>query len=122
MWAGIVGRSVAGKIDNCSFNGNIKGKAYVGGIVGFVQGNDIQSIKSIQEFTKMAQEYNLYEKTNSNSNTDLLSLIYKAKCEATHIYMYSLLVVLELLEIYKQDKKRGAGHYLPCRGYFQRRR
>lgn len=69
--------------------------------------NDIQSIKSIQEFTKMAQEYNLYEKTNSNSNTDLLSLIYKAKCEATHIYMYSLLVVLELLEIYKQDKKRG---------------
>ncbi|MFQ7075697.1 MAG: hypothetical protein ACLRQZ_04920 [Clostridia bacterium] len=35
MWAGIVGRSVAGKIDNCSFNGNIKGKAYVGGIVGF---------------------------------------------------------------------------------------
>lgn len=38
MWAGIVGRSVAGKIDNCSFNGNIKGKAYVGGIVGFVQG------------------------------------------------------------------------------------
>ena len=27
MWAGIVGRSVAGKIDNCSFNGNIKGKA-----------------------------------------------------------------------------------------------
>ena len=44
MWAGIVGRSVAGKIDNCSFNGNIKGKAYVGGIVGFVQGNDIQSI------------------------------------------------------------------------------
>jgi len=56
MWAGIVGRSVAGKIDNCSFNGNIKGKACVGGIAGYVQGNDIQAINKCVNYGRIEAE------------------------------------------------------------------
>ena len=54
--AGIVVVSVAGKIDNCSFYGNIKGKAYVGGIVGFVQGNDIQAINKCVNYGRIEAE------------------------------------------------------------------
>lgn len=55
---GIVGRSTAGEIQNCTFKGNVKGASYVGGIVGFIQGDDIQQVYKCTNYGNIEAEDN----------------------------------------------------------------
>ena len=66
---------------------------------------------NIKEFKKSAHEYDIYKKSNTSCNNELLNLIYNIKDEDSFNYIYSFMVVLELYSIYQNNKREGIRAY-----------